>query len=75
MENPLDTSFDIEPLIHGSMKAKLPELSLAIDGWLAPEQAAKLKVIKQHYEDLNARKADLEKIILSLAEPYRDKIT
>lgn len=30
MENPLDNSFDIEPLIHGSMKDKLPELELAI---------------------------------------------
>lgn len=26
LENPLDTSFDIEPLIHSSMKGKLPEL-------------------------------------------------
>lgn len=34
LENPLDTSFDIKPLIHGSMKAKIPELELAIDGWL-----------------------------------------
>lgn len=29
LENPLDTSFDIEPLIHGSMKKKLSELELA----------------------------------------------
>ena len=29
LENPQDTSFDIEPLIHGSMKKKLPELELA----------------------------------------------
>ncbi|ABR48291.1 transposase IS116/IS110/IS902 family protein [Alkaliphilus metalliredigens QYMF] len=62
LENPLDTSFDLEHLIHGSMKKKLPE------------QAAKLKVIKQHYEDLQSRKADLEKIILSLSEPYAQEI-
>lgn len=30
LENPLDNSFDIEPLIHCSMKDKLPELELAI---------------------------------------------
>ncbi|AFK86133.1 transposase IS116/IS110/IS902 family protein [Thermoanaerobacterium aotearoense SCUT27] len=30
LENPLDTSFDIEPLIHNSMKGKIPELELAI---------------------------------------------
>lgn len=74
LENPLDTSFDIEPLIHGSMKDKLPELEFAIEGFIAPEQAAKLKVIKQHYEDLESRKADLERIILSLAKPYSEEI-
>ncbi|MEK5325329.1 IS110 family transposase [Aeribacillus sp. FSL M8-0254] len=74
LKNPLDTSFDIEPLIHGSMKSKLPELELAIDGFITPEQAEKLKVMKQHYEDLQSRKADLEKIILSLAESYTEEI-
>ncbi|MEC1716436.1 IS110 family RNA-guided transposase [Schinkia azotoformans] len=74
LNNPLDTSFDLEPLVHGSMKQKLPELELAIDGYITPEQAEKLKVIKQHYEDLGSRKADLEKIILSLAESYTEEI-
>jgi len=74
LENPLDNNFDIEPLIHGSMKDKLPELELAIDGFITPEQAEKLKVIKQHYEDLESCKDDLEKIILSLSEPYSEEI-
>ncbi|KZN94860.1 transposase [Aeribacillus pallidus] len=74
LKNPLDTSFDIEPLIHGSMKSKLPELELAIDGFITPEQAEKLKVMKQHYEDLQSRKADLEKIILSLAASYTEEM-
>jgi transposase len=74
LEDPLDTSFDLKPLIHGSMKHKLPELELAIDGYMTPEQAEKLKVIKQHYEDLGERKADLEKIILSLAASYTEEI-
>lgn len=74
LNNPLDTSFDIEPLIYGSMKKKLPELELAIDGFITPEQAEKLKVIKQHCEDLQSRKEDLEKIILSLAAPYTEEI-
>lgn len=46
LENPLDTSFDIKPIIHGSLKAKLPELELAIDGYITPEQNGKLKIIK-----------------------------
>lgn len=74
LEDPLDTSFDLTPLIHGSMKHKLPELELAIDGFITPEQAEKLKVIKQHYEDLGSRKDDLEKIILSLAASYTEEI-
>lgn len=74
LDNPLDTSFDIESLIHGSMKDKLPELELAIDGFITPEQAENLKVIKQHYEDLSYRKTDLENIILSLAKSYTEEI-
>jgi transposase len=74
MENPLDTSFDIEPLIHGSLKKKIPELELAVDGFITPEQAGKLKVIQQHYEDLDSRKAELESLISSLAESYSEEI-
>lgn len=74
LENPLDTSFDIEPLIHSSMKNKIPELELAIDGFITPEQAGKLKVIQQHYENLESRKADLETIIISLVESYSEEI-
>lgn len=74
LENPDDTSFDIEPLIHGSMKKKLPELELAIDGFITPEQAGKLKVIKKHFEDLESRKAELEKLILALSSPYQQEL-
>lgn len=74
LENPLDTSFDIEPLIHGSMKDKIPELELAIDGYITPEQAGKLKIIKKHFEDLESRKAELEKLIHALASPYQQEL-
>lgn len=70
LENPLNTSFDIEPLIHGSMKEKTPELELSVDGYITPEQAAKLK----HFEDLKSRKSDLESIIIGLAKPYQSEI-
>lgn len=74
LENPLDTSFDIEPLIHGSMKNKISELELAVDGYISPEQAGKLKIIKKHFEDLESRKAELEKLILALAGPYQQEL-
>lgn len=75
LENPDDTSFDIGSLIHGSMKDKLPELELAIDGYITPEQAAKLKIIKEHFDNLEARKTELEELILALANPYQQEIS
>ncbi|MBV4437809.1 IS110 family transposase [Clostridium tyrobutyricum] len=74
LENPLDTSFDIKSLIHGSMEKKIPELELAVDGYITPEQAGKLKIVKRHYEDLESRKAELEKLILALASPYQQEL-
>ncbi len=56
------------------MKRKIPELKLAMDGFLTTEQAEKAKVIRQHYKDLKSRKADLETTILSLAESYNAEL-
>ena len=39
LENPADTSFDLEPLIYKSLKKKLPELRDAINCYITPEQA------------------------------------
>lgn len=55
LENPADTSFDLEPLVYKSLKKKLPELRDAIDGFITPEQAGKFKIIKDHYENLESR--------------------
>jgi transposase len=74
LNNLLDTTFAIEPLIHRSMNKKLPELQLAIEGVISSEQAGKIKIIKEHYENLEARKADLEDLILSLAGSYSEEI-
>ncbi len=73
--NPADTSFDLEPLVYKSLKKKLPELRDAIDGFITPEQAGKLKVIKGHFNDLESRKAELEELILALATPYKQELT
>ena len=74
LENPADTSFDLEPLVYKSLKKKLPQLRDAIDGYITPEQAGKLKVIKSHYENLESRKAELEELILALAAPYQQEL-
>ncbi len=74
LENPADTSFDLEPLVFKSLKKKLPELRDAIDGFITPEQAGKLKVIRGHFEDLESCKAELEELILALAAPYQQEL-
>ena len=74
LENPADTSLDLEPLVFKSLKKKLSELRDAIDGYITPEQAGKLKVIKAHYENLESRKAELEELILALAAPYQQEL-
>ncbi len=74
LENPEDTSFDLESLTYKSLKKKIPELRDAIDGYITPEQAGKLKVIKGHFEDLESRKAELEQLILALTTPYQREI-
>jgi len=56
------------------MKKKLPELELAVDGYITPEQADKLKIIKKHLEDLKNRKAELESIITGITKPYQREI-
>ena len=61
-------------LFRSSLKKKLPELRDAIDGYITPEQAGKLKVIKAHYESLESRKAELEELILALAAPYQQEL-
>lgn len=74
LENPEDISFDLESLTYKSLKKKIPELRDAIDGYITPEQAGKLRVIKGHFEDLESRKAELEELILALATPYQREI-
>ena len=74
LENPLDTGFDIAPLIHGSMKSKIPDLELAVDGFITPTQAEKMKIIKQHFDSLQSCKLNLEGLIETLATPYQKQI-
>jgi hypothetical protein len=37
LENPMDTNFDVKPLIHGSLRPKASDLQLAIDCLIKPE--------------------------------------
>ncbi len=69
-----DEPLDVASLVHGSMKSKISDLELAVDGEFTPEQAAKLKIIKEHMDNLQGRKEELEQLILVLAAPYQQEI-
>jgi len=50
-------------------------MKLTIDGFIDKHQAGKIKVIKHHYEDISARKKDLEGFRLSAPhQTYIDPI-
>ena len=70
LENPCDKDFDFVPLLHGVMKGKTDDIRRAIDGTIAEEQRQKMKIILNHFSGLQKCKADLESVILSLAESY-----
>mgnify|MGYP006990241638 FL=1 len=56
------------------MLPKVDDIALAIDGVITQEQADKLQIIEQHFDSLNLCKANLEKVIYKLAEPYEHEI-
>ena len=67
-------SFDVAPLVDGRCKSPIKEIQAAVDGAFNPFQAEKLKIIREHMEDLEKLKALLESLILTLAEPYIPQI-
>jgi transposase len=74
LENPLDTDFDVTPMVHGSMLGKVPDLQLAIDGLITPEQASKLVIIRQHHDAINHCIDSLERIVLDIAQPFTQEL-
>lgn len=69
LEKPIE-EIDLPALIHGRLKNKLSDLELAIDGKITPEQAVKIRLIKQHYEVVMTCKKTLQREIMTIAEPY-----
>ena len=52
------------------MKTTDAEIRAAVDGIVYVEQAEKLRIIRSHMDSLGSCKADLESLILSVAERY-----
>lgn len=63
-------TFDVAPFVDRRCKHPIEEIQAAVDGAISREQAAKLRECLRHIDELNAHKANIEKEILRLAEPY-----
>lgn len=67
-------SFDVSKFVHGHCKTPILQIQEAIDGSFSYEQAEKLKIIRSHMDSLESHKADLESLILNIAEQYIPQI-
>jgi len=62
--------FDVKPFVHWRCKKPIEEIQAAVDGSISLEQAAKLREILSHIDELEIHKMNIESEILRLAEPY-----
>ncbi len=70
LENPSEKIQDVSCFRTKGMKATDEEVLAAVDGTICPEQAEKLRIIRSHMNGLDLCKADLDSLILSVAEKY-----
>ena len=74
LANPSDKLSDVSAFRTRGMKATDEEILEAVDGNICPEQAEKLRIIRNHMSNLDLCKASLESLILSIAEKYIPQI-
>lgn len=70
LENPSEQIMDVSAFRTKGMKATNEEILAAVDGEMCAEQAEKLRIIRSHMNSLALYKANLESLILSVAEKY-----
>lgn len=73
LECPGET-FDVTPYVDGRCKTPIPDIQAAIDGSICPEQAGKLQIIRGHMSNLECCKAELQSLVLGIAEKYLPQI-
>ena len=66
--------FDVKPFLKKNLKHSPEEIQAAIDGSICAEQAEKLRIIRSHMDNIAFCKANLESVILSLAEKYSHQL-
>ncbi len=73
LDNPEEKP-NMEQLVHKRMKDKVQDLKIAIEGDVTPEQAEKIRIIKEHYDALAVCKGDLETMIRNLGQEYQEQV-
>lgn len=74
LENPSEKISDVSAFRTKGMKATDEEVLDAVDGEMCPEQAEKLRIVREHMKGLELCKANLMSLILTTAEKYIDEI-
>ena len=67
-------AFDVAPFVHGRCRTPIEKIQKAVDGVFSYEQAEKLKIIRSRMDSLDQHKAELESLILGIAEKYIPQI-
>ena len=62
------------PFVDGRCKTPIAQIQEAVDGIFTYEQAEKLKIIRGHMDSLERHKAELESLILEIAQNYLPQI-
>ena len=63
--------FDVAPFVQKGCKTPIEEIQAAVDCSISPEQAAKLREILRHIDEIKVHKHNIETEILRLAVPYQ----
>ena len=65
-------TFDVTPFVDRRCKTPIEEIQAAVDGAVSPEQAIKLRQCLDHIDELEKHKAEMEREILRVSDPYLD---
>lgn len=74
LENPDVKDFDVSLMLHASMQDKAETITKSINGNLTKPQADKMRVCLSHFDNIEKHIADIEKVVLGLAQPYLPQI-
>ena len=74
LANPSEKLSDVSAFRTKHMKATDDAILEAIDGEFCPEQAEKLRIIREHMSNLDLCKSNLQSLILTTAEKYISEI-